>query len=133
MTGKHSSCFEPFQWDKEDNGIFFDDSFHRVGTGPECDNYVFRFGDVWYYLKKGDENKVKLNRLQYIGKANLFDESLRFDTYIGVHGNFELMNGSTLLFRLGRKSEIFRNKSAWYMRKEYACISVQVSECVSKK
>lgn len=93
IDGQTFELFEPFQWDKEDNGIFFDDSFQWVGDRTECDNYVFRFGDVWYYLKKGDENKVKLNRLQYIGKANLFDESLRFDAYIGVHGNFELMNG----------------------------------------
>lgn len=93
IDGQTFELFEPFKWDKDENGIFFDDSFQWVGDRTECDNYVFRFGDVWYYLKKGDENKVKLNRLQYIGKANLFDESLRFDTYIGVHGNFELMNG----------------------------------------
>lgn len=93
ISGQTFELFEPFKWEEGDNGIFFDDSFQWVGDRTECDNYVFRFGDVWYFLKKGDENKVKLNRLQYLGEADLFDESLRIDTYIGVHGNFELMNG----------------------------------------
>lgn len=93
ISGQTFELFEPFKWEEGDNGIFFDDSFQWVGDRTECDNYVFRFGDVWYFLKKGDENKVKLNRLQYLGEVDLFDESLRIDTYIGVHGNFELMNG----------------------------------------
>ena len=36
IDGQTFELFEPFQWDKEDNGIFFDDSFQWVGDRTEC-------------------------------------------------------------------------------------------------
>lgn len=77
-----------------EEGAFFDESFHWDCDRTTCDYYVFRFGGVWYRLKAGDENAVKLERLLWIGNAKYEDEVLKVPYFLGIHGPFELLNGS---------------------------------------
>lgn len=85
------------------DGSIFDDAFgfkglpvdpeHKGKMEPFGDCYAYKFGGVWYWLPKGDENNVKLRRLKYLGKArqNLFDGQ---GVYLGVHGQYEILSGS---------------------------------------
>lgn len=87
------------------DGALFDDDFSFVGIPAdparnnvdevsiltECDYYAYRFGGVWYYLLKGKENEVKLNRLKYIGEAV---QEIPTEVFLGVHGQFEMMSGT---------------------------------------
>lgn len=85
------------------DGSIFDDAFgfkglpvdpeHKGEMEPLGDCYAYKFGGVWYWLSKGDENNVKLRRLKYLGKArqNLFDGQ---GVYLGVHGQYEILSGS---------------------------------------
>lgn len=75
-----------------EDGRFFDESFHWDNGRTEEDNYIFCFGSIWYSLKKGNENSVKLERVKWLGSANI-DESLKQENFLGIHGQFELMNG----------------------------------------
>lgn len=85
--------FEPIKWDDDEKGILFDEEFHWACDLTDCNYYIFRFGSIWYSLEKGKEKNVKLERVKWIGKAQLDDELFRISTYIGIHGPFELMNG----------------------------------------
>lgn len=96
IDGQTYELFEPFKWEDQDKGIFFDEEFHWACDRTNYDNYIFKFGSIWYSLKKGNENNVKLEKVKWIGKANLFSDELYIDTYLGVHGSFELMNGLEL-------------------------------------
>lgn len=79
-----------------EDGVFFDEDFHWDCDRTDCDGYIFKFGGVWYTLNKGDENSVKLNRVKWIGKVNIDDyEFYGSDVYLGVHGPFELLNGTS--------------------------------------
>ena len=84
-----------------DDGSLFDDGFCFIGkpydTESHSDNetladrYVYRFGGVWYWLDRGQENDVKLNRLKYLGESTF---PLPTDTFLGVHGQYEILSGS---------------------------------------
>lgn len=92
INGQTYELYEPFKWDDTDEGVFFDQAFHWACDKTQYDNYIFNFGSVWYYLKKGNENSVKLERVKWLGKVNI-DNELLIDSYLGVHGMMELMNG----------------------------------------
>lgn len=89
IDGKTYQLSEP-----NEEGAFFDESFHWDCERTTHDYYVFRFGGVWYRLKAGDENAVKLERLLWIGNAKYEDEALKVPYFLGIHGPFELLNGS---------------------------------------
>lgn len=56
----------------------------------EVDYYCFRFGEGFYYTKRGDG--FKLTPLKYLGEYdNQLDLSIPF---IGLHGFYEILNGS---------------------------------------
>jgi DNA polymerase III subunit alpha len=55
----------------------------------EIDYFAFKFGTKWYYTQS-DEN-IELTELRYIGQEKDIVETFPF---LGVHGGFELMNGS---------------------------------------
>ena len=84
-----------------DDGSLFDDGFCFIGKPYDtelhednetlADRYVYRFGGVWYWLDKGQENDVKLNRLKYLGESAF---PLPTDTFLGVHGQYEILSGS---------------------------------------
>lgn len=93
INDKTYELFEPIKWDDDEKGILFDEEFHWACDLTDYDYYIFRFGSIWYSLEKGKEKNVKLERVKWIGKAQLDDELFRISTYIGIHGPFELMNG----------------------------------------
>ena len=58
----------------------------------EVDYVVYKFGTQYYYTSVADLNKPKLNSFKYIGKAKSeLEVSMPF---LGIHGKYELMNGS---------------------------------------
>lgn len=106
IDDKIYQLFEPFKWNKdEDKGIYFDDHFNWACDRTEYDYYIYYFGSVWYYLEKGQEEHIKLQPVKWLGKANLEDESLFIDTFLGIHGPFELMNGMHLYDKWCQKAK----------------------------
>lgn len=73
------------------DGLFFDRGFNFIGEPISANNYIYKFGGLYYTLKKGDEGNVKLKLFKYIGKVNSDFET---HSFLGVHGPFELLNGS---------------------------------------
>lgn len=69
-------------------------NFQFIGellTNMSVDNYVYKFGSQWYWLPVGKEKEVALTKLRYIGETTYSGSE---DSFLGVHGSFELMNGS---------------------------------------
>lgn len=77
----------------EDNR-FFDESFHWDCDRTDLDGYIFSFGSVWYTLQAGNETSVKLERVKWRDKIQVTEPALLQRCFLGVHGPFELMNGS---------------------------------------
>lgn len=78
------------------NGKLFDDQFNVLLDDIEYklfskyDYLLFSFGQRWYYSPK---EQIELNIFKYIGAANL---EIPCSSFIGVHGGYELLNGSRL-------------------------------------
>lgn len=77
-----------------EDGRFFDESFCWDCDRTDLDGYIFNFGSVWYTLQAGNEKAVKLDRVKWRGKIQVEEEALLQRCFLGVHGPFELMNGS---------------------------------------
>lgn len=88
FDGKTYELFPP-----NDDGYFFDEDFRWDNETTEYDGYVFRFGGVWYTIEKGQERDPKLNRVKWRGQSEVAGLSSNF---LGVHGSFELLNGTSL-------------------------------------
>lgn len=73
------------------DGFFFDRGFNYIGTQITANNYIYKFGQLYYTLKKGDESNVKLKLFKYVGKV---DSEIPTLSFLGVHGPFELLNGT---------------------------------------
>ena len=76
----------------DDEGLLFSDKFMLMAE-QECDFYVYNFGGNWYWEKKADIEKPKLNDLRYLGKST---SEFSTKTFLGVHGGYEILNGSSL-------------------------------------
>jgi len=77
----------------DEDGLLFDDNFTLINDKTDKDGYVYQFGSKWYYMYKGDEEKPKLNPLKYIGKTK---QAIETNSFLGIRGAFELLNGSRL-------------------------------------
>lgn len=79
---------------KPKDGKLFDENFELILDDDEIDllndatHYCFKFGSRYYYSAI-DSDRVELNELKYLGKAN--NDGF---TYLGIHGGYELCNGS---------------------------------------
>lgn len=73
------------------DGVIIDDKFNFVGSEISADNYIYLFGRNYYILPKGKEKEVKMVKLKYIGEP---DTALPTKQFLGMHGPFELLNGS---------------------------------------
>lgn len=83
-----------------ERNIIFDDQFSLVLSDNEIDQImdeelaidylIFQFGDRWYYTE--DPEVKELKPLLYIGKEiDVWDDAF---PYLGVHGCYDLCNGS---------------------------------------
>lgn len=75
----------------DEEGFLFDESLEMTCEDTVEDNYVFKFGGIWYWTPRGTETQPKFNRLKYIGKAKLEFPSI---PWLGVRGKNEILNGS---------------------------------------
>lgn len=123
--------FEPVKWDENDS-ILFDEDFRWAGDKTDCDNYIFSFGSVWWYLKKGNEISVKLEKVKWLGKANLEDESFYVDTYLGIHGTFELMNSVGLYDEWCKKAKFLKITSLGLCEKNTLAGSMKFQKACQK-
>lgn len=77
----------------------FNEDFHLQLTEEEyeladsIDYVVYEWGSRWYYSNKLE--KPTLTELKYVGKSNLLMGEIDFP-YLGIHGGFDLCNGSRL-------------------------------------
>lgn len=97
FDGKTYEFFPP-----NDDGYFFDEDFRWDNETTEYDGYVFHFGGVWYTIEKGQERDPKLNRVKWRGQSEVAGLSSNF---LGVHGSFELLNGTSLYSDWVKKSK----------------------------
>lgn len=73
----------------------FNDQFNIVLDDDELDlfdefdNFTFQFGSRWYYFNK--EEKTALNPLKHLGLSTLSNDNIPF---LGIHGKYELCNGT---------------------------------------
>jgi DNA polymerase III subunit alpha len=75
-----------------DDGILFDDEFDLITNSTEKGvKYVFCFGERWYC--SDTQLKPQLNELKYLGKSK---STVPTEVFLGVHGGYELLNGSRL-------------------------------------
>lgn len=78
--------------------VIFDEDFNLIidqlesNLSSDCQYYCYWFGTKLYYIER-NYKKFKFNILKYVGKAN---QSIEFDdyTFLGVHGKYEMLNGS---------------------------------------
>lgn len=73
------------------DGVIIDDKFNFVGSEIVAENYIYLFGRNYYTLPKGKEGEVKMTKMKYIGENINILETKQF---LGMHGPFELLNGS---------------------------------------
>lgn len=100
FDGKTYELFPP-----NDDGYFFDEDFRWDNEATEYDGYIFRFGGVWYTIEKGQERDPKLNRVKWRGQSEVAGLSSNF---LGVHGSFELLNGTSLYSDWVKKAKFLR-------------------------
>lgn len=100
FDGKTYELFSP-----NDDGYFFDEDFRWDNETTEYDGYVFHFGGVWYTIEKGQERDPKLNRVKWRGQSEVAGLSSNF---LGVHGSFELLNGTSLYSDWVKKAKFLR-------------------------
>lgn len=75
----------------DSKGRLFDDLFELTCSDTDEDNYIFCFGDKWYFTPKGTETNPQLNPVKYLGEANIEPP---FIPWLGIHGKYEILNGS---------------------------------------
>lgn len=73
------------------DGLLFDDTFELLVEDKRKTNFVFKFGGKYYWTEKHD--KVNLTPLKYIGKSV---SDIPTESFLGVRGAYELLNGSRL-------------------------------------
>lgn len=71
----------------------FDEKFQlEVEEDIDTDYYLYKFGSKYYYTKFGTEKNPELNILRYLGSCKQeIDDNF---PYLGIHGGYELLNGS---------------------------------------
>ena len=67
------------------------DDFDLVGMGEEGVKYVYSFGGQWYF--SSSITKPDMSELKYIGEST---SKIPTNTFLGVHGAYEMLNGSRL-------------------------------------
>lgn len=64
----------------------------EIDLWNEYDYFCYKFGEKFYYYHK-DKDKAELNVLKYIGKT-IEDNNFIVIPYLGVHGKYEIGNGT---------------------------------------
>ena len=77
--------------EEDEEGKLFDEGLEMLCDDTEEDNYIFCFGDKWYWSPRGTETKPQFNPVKYIGKANIEPPYI---AWLGVRGKYEILNGS---------------------------------------
>ena len=72
---------------------------HQMILEGECDYVVFEFGERWYFCKP---DQLKLTPLAYLGKSS--DRDIDPYPFLGIHGGFELCNGSRMYYDWCKKA-----------------------------
>lgn len=96
IDGKKYQLFEPMQLKVagiETSKLFFDERFRWCLDVTDYDGYIIKFGGVWYIFNRGEELDPKLRRVKWIGETSL-QGCEDYPYYLGVHGPFELLNGT---------------------------------------
>lgn len=83
-------------------------------------------------MKKGNEISVKLEKVKWLGKANLEDESFYVDTYLGIHGTFELMNSVGLYDEWCKKAKFLKITSLGLCEKNTLAGSMKFQKACQK-
>lgn len=76
-----------------EEGLLFSEDFQLMTDYQSCNKYVYCFGENWYWENKEDIEKPKLNELRYIGESS---SDIKTESFLGIHGGYEILNGSRL-------------------------------------
>lgn len=117
-----------------DDGIILDDDFDLVGTEEEGTKYIYSFGGVWYFSPT--VNKPEMSELRYLGRSS---SDIPTTTYLGVHGAYEILNGSRLYKDWVQKAKFMgvhtlgiceKNTLAGALKFQLACLSEKISPVI---
>ena len=121
-----------YQYVPPTNGKIIDEDFALIADRTECDGgFIFYFGGRWYSTPRGTEDDPKLNPLMYIGQA----DGTPTESFLGVHGTFELMNGNRGYKDWVRKAKFLgckslgiceKNTLAGALKFQNACVAANI-------
>ena len=124
ISGKTYELLQP-----DEDGVIFDEAFTMIiPQATDEDNYVFYFGEKWYWSPKGTEHDPQLNPLLYLGEASV--EFCENETFLGVRGAYEILNGSRVYEDWVNKAKFLgvkhlgiceKNTLAGVLKFQYAC------------
>lgn len=117
-----------------DDGIIFDDAFDLIGEQEVGVKYVYSFGGVWYWSSTVD--KPEMNELKYIGKST---STVPTNSFLGVHGAYEILNGSRLYADWVKKAKFLgvkylgiceKNTLAGALKFQMACLKEGITPII---
>ena len=92
----------------DEDGLLFTEDFVLIVDEDDCEKYVYRFGGNWYWEEKKNYNHPKLNELKYIGECV---QELETNSFLGIHGGYEILNGSRMYDDWCKKAKFFGIKT----------------------
>lgn len=94
-------------------GKLFNKDFSLILSDEEkklsVDYYIFEFGGEFYYLDKDDWEHPYFERFEYIGEAD--QEIVLPFAHLGVHGKYEVLNGSGEYERWCKKAKFLGHEA----------------------
>lgn len=89
-------------------GKLFTDEFILIADSNDCERFVYCFGGNWYWEKRDEYSDPKLNELKYLGVTQ---SPLRTESFLGVRGGYEILNGSRLYEDWVKKAKFLECKA----------------------
>lgn len=117
------------------DGLLFNDNFELI-VDYDCDNYVYKFGGIWYYDRLEDIKNPKLNELLYLGQSVSENKTKSF---LGVRGPYEILNGSRQYQDWCKKAKFLgtknlgiceKNTLAGVLKFQFACQSNRIKPII---
>jgi DNA polymerase-3 subunit alpha len=84
-------CDKTYEHVVPTRGLLFDEDLCLIAEDTDCDCYAFSFGGDYYYIDKEAKKKPIFKEMRYLGQSTC---ELKSDTFLGVHGGYEILNGS---------------------------------------
>lgn len=124
IDGKSYKLIKP-----DEEGKLFTEDFILIADNTNCDNYVFSFGGNYYWTPSSSVEDPELNKLKWLGRST---DKIPTESFLGIRGPFELLNGSGLYRDWCRKAKFLGVKTLGLCEKNTLAGIVKFqTECLS--